>query len=275
MGKNVVVGMGKNLAEAWGKNLTQGMGKNLAEGLGKQAEDMEKKAEDKAKNLAKGLGCLISKEYHKYCVQKNMKEESDDQTPPPRSGPPSRHGPPSRNGDSEDDESGFSEEIDDFLKALGYTDSLIVQVIMILTRRERGTLQRILPKLVKFLNNGLGWRLDPDMMKSLFTMINGTKKESQKSGFWGINEDVISCFSSLMLCPVLELDKENEAEEEIKQTALLASNVTDPNSAHAHSPSPKATGTFNSDLYQTDLEAQDTARSNAGLRNSKSMKGKV
>ena len=213
------------------------------------------------KNLAKGLGCLISKEYHKYNVQKQKHEDEVENQ---------NQGPKALDG-NEDHEGGFSVEIDDFLKALGYDDSLIVQVIMILTRRERGTLQRILPRLVRFLNDKYGWKLDPNMMKSLFTMINGTKKESQQSGFWGINEDVISCFSSLMLCPVLEIDEEKEKQqaEEAKQTIHLAQAGPADDTPHfANSPSPKesfdrrrASATKDSEIAVEDMEGLATARS--------------
>ena len=98
----------------------------------------------------------------------------------------------------------FDESIDEFLKNLGLPDSLIVQVVMLLTRKQFGSVQRLLPKLVEYLNDLMKWNLDADLIQSLFTMINGVKLNIHSlSSRWEVDPQIISCLTSMMLCPLM------------------------------------------------------------------------
>ena len=73
---------------------------------------------------------------------------------------------------------------------------------MLLTRRQNGTLQRLLPALVRYLNEKLDWKLDSGQISSLFAMINGVNINLLKmAGRWGIEPEVINCFVGMMLAP--------------------------------------------------------------------------
>ena len=123
-----------------------------------------------------GLGCLVSDKYHGYVQQTKVRDGKFDALWP---------------------------EIDNLLKIVKLGDeSIIVKVMMCLTRGSKNTLQRFIPSLVKYLNSRLGWKLKSKYVRSLFTMVNGVRLNIPKlASRWNVNAEAVRFFPSMMLCP--------------------------------------------------------------------------
>ena len=128
------------------------------------------------KPFTTGLGCLVSDKFHGY-VQRTKVRKGNYKAKWP--------------------------EIDELLNMLGIQDeAIIVKVIMCLTRNSRQTLQRFIPGLVRYLNRRLSWNLNPNHVKSIFTMVNGVKLNITKlTSRWDVDASAIHFFPSMMLCP--------------------------------------------------------------------------
>lgn len=94
-------------------------------------------------------------------------------------------------------------EIDDFCEIIGIPDeSIIVKVMMCMTRGSKNTLQRFIPKLVKYLKSRLGWTLKTEHLCSLFTMVYGVRLNIDKlSVRWDLDVSEVRFFSKIMSCP--------------------------------------------------------------------------
>ena len=63
------------------------------------------------------------------------------------------------------------------------------------------------------LNAQLDWELQETDIKSLFTMVYGIRRNQKLSGLWNVDDDVVLCFPSLMLCPYIVTNEEDNKED--------------------------------------------------------------
>jgi hypothetical protein len=77
--------------------------------------------------------------------------------------------------------------------------------------------------IVDYINEKLGWRIDPDIFSSLYTMILGAKISARKlSERFGIDLKVIQCFAAFVMAPIIEDAKDpGQNRKKSKATTLM------------------------------------------------------
>jgi hypothetical protein len=117
-------------------------------------------------------------------------------------------------GEIESPAVGFDSAVESLLAQLGFSDSVIIQMLISLTRRARGRLLRLVPYTVRHLNSKMGWSMDPVNLSSIYTMIYGNVIDFNKvSTRFSVDIEITKCLFSLMCAPYTSELKFNQVKE--------------------------------------------------------------